>query len=41
MSIRMVIHLHYPHHIRQPRRHLGPALENHVPNLWRLSENSD
>jgi hypothetical protein len=29
----MVIYLHYPHHIRRPRRHLGPAPENHVPNL--------
>ena len=36
MYIRMMIHLHYPRRIHQPRRHLDLLLENRVPNLWHV-----
>jgi hypothetical protein len=41
MYIQTTIRLHYPRHIRRPHRHLGSALENHVPNLWRVLGNLD
>ena len=41
MYIWMVIHLHYPRHIHQLRRHLGPVLENHALNLCHVSVGSD
>ena len=41
MYIQMMIHLDYPRHIHRPHRHLGPVLENRVPNLWHVLANLD